>query len=127
MNTPKVGKFGVKESVELFDLTVTVKKLAEDVYFDDNKISPDDLGDVLAASPKLSRQAGPALADVGAVPNELSELSDEETAFLKDRYGDEVEDEVFWDIFTGLATIGRATRKLVERRQLKKAAEEAAG
>lgn len=65
------GKFGVKESKDLFDLGFGLAQAGKDVM-EDGKVNLADLAAVIPLFPKIA----PAVEGVDVVPSELAELDE---------------------------------------------------
>lgn len=75
-------KYGVKETQEVLEGSIEYGNLVASMLEDDGKITKTDFAKVLAAVPSLAVSTYKAVEGIDKLPNELSDLSDEEAAQL---------------------------------------------
>ena len=115
MNLIQEGEYGTKETVEILDLAASIYQ-GVDRALEDKKIDGADLPVALAIGTALYQQGPEAIDGSQIALKEVGELSDNEQQFLRDRYGDKIDDEAFWDIALGLARTTRGINAIRARK-----------
>ncbi len=104
------NQFGIKETEEMFDAVISVKKAYELSVADDGKVTFP--GDILNFIDPLTK-VPTAFNGAKAIPQELGDLDQAEIEVLADRFGDIVYDERYQRAFYGLAIAGDAIYEIV--------------
>lgn len=101
-NIANDGKYGTEAIEAVGDAAEAVYQLVEATYLDDRQITIDDAIDAALIGPKVVRSIQTAITKGSAIGDEVTDLSENEKARLRTKYGAKLENPSFNKIFNGL-------------------------
>lgn len=107
-------KYGIDETIDVIDAAESIVD-AYEISKADGSVDIKDFPNFIVPLTKLPA----AITGADNVPNELTDVSDEEYEFLVAKYGDRVNDPDWQDLIKGMLIVARASKALVQKRKNK--------
>ena len=108
------NKYGIKETLEVFEATDQLVELYDAVIGDDGNVNAKDIPALLTKGPSAANAVLTAVQGGDLIPKELTNLNEQEKEQIMLAFGDKVHDVRYQKVFRGIVQIADGLTEIIQ-------------